>query len=84
MTPEQRAAEIVGSFTDDYHLRSLKLLESHDDGVQRMEAAIAAALRPSEAVKNLIDVLDQAINLYPRELSRVEDALDIARKELGL
>ena len=84
MTPEQRAAEMIQKFG--------KALKNPQFGANNpfrvLEADIAAALKPSEAVRELLRAADELRTIMhldgATKTPRYDKAAAAVRKELGL
>ena len=83
MTPEQRAEKVLDSLAEGNHLDDLAVRD-----FLALKAAIAAALRPSEAVKELLTAADELRTIVQfdgtTKTPRYDRAATAVREELGL
>ena len=83
MTPEQRAEKVLDSLVEGSHLDDLAVVD-----FLALKSAIAAALKPSEAVKELLRAADELRTIVQfdgtTKTPRYDRAATAVREELGL
>ena len=83
MTPEQRAERVLDTLLEEGHLDDLAVVD-----FLALKAAIAAALKPSEAVNELLRAADELRTIMhldgTTKTPRYDKAAAAVRKELGL